>query len=129
MLVIIVQWIIISVILIALIHYFFTFLKTNLTIPKVKDMVNIPAKKYNDIIESIDNKNKADNANKKMKDELKQYMASLISSNSNQTLSTSSNIDNKKHLNDTTSIEQLEFKDFSNSNSNTNNLDFSYSTY
>ena len=119
MLIIILQWIIISIILIALLHYFFTFLKTNLTTPKVKDMINIPTKKYNDIIESIDNKSKVDTANKKMKDELKQYMASLIKS------TPTANSDNK-YINDTTHIDNLEIKDYS---INNNNLEYSYSTY
>jgi len=81
MLINIIQYIIISIILISLIHYFFTFFKKNLTVPKVKVMINIPSKRYKDIIESIDNKNKIDNASNKMKDELKQYMASLINTN------------------------------------------------
>ena len=38
----IIQISIISLILIILIHYLFTFFKTNLTIPKVKDLVNKP---------------------------------------------------------------------------------------
>jgi hypothetical protein len=68
----------------------------------------MPSKKYNDIIETIDNKNKIDKASSKMKDELKQYMASLINNN-----------DNKK---DTTNIDNLETI-----SSNDNN--FSYSSY
>ena len=106
----IVQWIIISVVLISLIHYFFTFLKTNLTVPKVKDMINTPSRRYNDIIESINNKSKIDKASNKMKDELKQYMASLMDSNQNV------------KVDDTTTIDSLEVTASNEDNS-------SYSSY
>jgi hypothetical protein len=42
----IIQMSVISLILIVLVHYLFTFFKTNLTIPKVKDLVNKPQKQY-----------------------------------------------------------------------------------
>lgn len=89
----IIQWIIISIVLIALLHYLFTFLKTNLTVPKVKDLINTPNRRYKDIIESIDNKKQIDNASNKMKDELKLYMSSLIKDKNNEkeTLSVSKN--------------------------------------
>jgi len=79
-----IQWTILSFILIALIHYIFSFLKTNLTVPNVKDMVTMPSKRYKEIIESIDNKKQIDNASNKMKDELKQYMASLTVNKNNE---------------------------------------------
>ena len=40
----------ISLILIILVHYLFTFFMTNLTIPKVKDLVNKPQQQYETII-------------------------------------------------------------------------------
>lgn len=119
----IIQYVIISLVLIVLIHYFFTFLKTNLTVPKVKDMVNIPSKCYKDIIDSIDNKKQNDNASNKMKDELKQYMASLVSNktdtltnNNNQTTISNHKIDNISSI----SYENLQTN---------SKLDFSYSDF
>jgi len=44
---------IISLILIVLVHYLFTFFKTNLTIPKVKDLVNKPQKQYEALFDTM----------------------------------------------------------------------------
>lgn len=118
MLITLIQWILISFILIALVHYIFTFLKTNLTVPKVKDLVDIPSKRYKEIIESIDNKKQIDNASNKMKDELKQYMASLMINKNNNN---SNNVINKQ----TNLNESINFQD-SVSNSK---LDYSYSDF
>lgn len=77
---------IISIILICLLHYIYDYFKTNLTTPKVKDLVNKPQIQYEEILESIKENN---NINKKeikknedlqkitMKNELKQYMNEL----------------------------------------------------
>ena len=47
------QWIIISLVLIMLIHYLYSFFKNTLTVPKVKDLVNKPAERYNEILGNI----------------------------------------------------------------------------
>ena len=49
----IIQMSIISLILIVLVHYLFTFFKTNLTIPKVKDLVNKPRKQYEALFDTM----------------------------------------------------------------------------
>jgi type II secretory pathway component PulC len=82
---------IISLVLIILVHYLFTFFKTNLTIPKVKDLVNKPQEQYEMLFNTIKNTNqiKGSNDNKKesngqcnneMKNELKNYLKELSSS-------------------------------------------------
>ncbi len=48
-----VQWIIISLVLIMLIHYLYSFFKNTLTVPKVRDLVNKPTARYNEILETI----------------------------------------------------------------------------
>ena len=48
-----IQQIIISILIISTIHYLYDFFKENLTIPKVKDLVNKPEKKYKEIYSSI----------------------------------------------------------------------------
>ena len=81
----------ISLILIALIHYLYTFFKTTLTVPKVKDLVDYPQQQYEEIINTIQSSpppapisstptsdipiNSNNKAN--MKDELKNYLSSL----------------------------------------------------
>ena len=45
-----IKWIFISFILIFLIHYLYSFLKTMLTVPKVRDLVNKPVFRYDEII-------------------------------------------------------------------------------
>ena len=49
----IIQMSVISLILIVLVHYLFTFFKTNLTIPKVKDLVNKPQKQYEALFDTM----------------------------------------------------------------------------
>jgi len=80
----IIQISVISLILIILVHYLFTFFKTNLTIPKVKDLVNKPQQQYeklfdtmnqNSINNNITEKNTSSDDN--MKNELKNYLKEL----------------------------------------------------
>ena len=54
---------IISVIFIFLVHHLLSFFKSTLTVPKMKDLVNSPVKKYQDIFDTITNTNT--NANSK----------------------------------------------------------------
>jgi hypothetical protein len=53
MLLFILKWAILSFILIVLIHYLYSFFKTTLTIPKVRDLVNKPTERYNEMIDTI----------------------------------------------------------------------------
>lgn len=48
---------IISIIFIFLVHHLLCFFKTTLTVPKMKDLVNSPIKKYQDIFDTISNSN------------------------------------------------------------------------
>lgn len=50
------QTTILSIIFIFLIHHLILFFKENLTIPKVKDLVNAPSQKYHDIYNIISSK-------------------------------------------------------------------------
>ena len=45
----IIQWVLISLVLIVLLHHIFFFLKDTLTIPKMKDLVNKPSEQYSEI--------------------------------------------------------------------------------
>jgi len=49
------QMTIISILLIFLVHYLVNFFKSTLTIPKIKDLVNIPNQKYEEIYNIIKN--------------------------------------------------------------------------
>jgi len=56
-----------SIITIFLVHHLIYFLKSTLTVPKIKDLVNLPNQKYKDIFDTItsnhnDNHNDYDNA-------------------------------------------------------------------
>ena len=102
----IIQMSIISLILIILVHYLFTFFKTNLTIPKVKDLVNKPQKQYEALFdtmkETIIQPSRTENDNVNMKNELKNYLKelseskkSMASTSSNPTsISTTPNVNN-----------------------------------
>ena len=89
----ILQYAIISLILISIIHYLYSFFKTNLTVPKVKDLVNRPAGVYKEIYETIEkeklsgrennkimiNENTSSSSSQSMKDELKNFLSNLNS--------------------------------------------------
>jgi len=94
MLLFILKWAIISFILIVLIHYLYSFFKSTLTIPKVRDLVNKPTERYNEMIDTIkyndsvkyndgvkyndkNNINKQDN----MQDELSNFLQDLKKNN------------------------------------------------
>ena len=51
----ILQIIVISVLIIILTHYFFVFLKSNLTLPKLKDLLDNPRERYENMYRVIDN--------------------------------------------------------------------------
>jgi hypothetical protein len=53
----IIQISIISIIFIFLVHNLLSFFKSTLTVPKMKDLVNSPARKYQDIFDTITNTN------------------------------------------------------------------------
>lgn len=112
----IIQMSVISLILIVLVHYLFTFFKTNLTIPKVKDLVNKPQKQYEALFDTMKdttihhrvsepeytntntNMNMNDNVKSdgsksesiSMKNELKNYLKELSESKKTNGLMTSS---------------------------------------
>ena len=53
----IIQISIMSIIFIFLVHHLLCFFKTTLTVPKIKDLVNSPNKKYQQIFDTISNGN------------------------------------------------------------------------
>jgi DNA-binding transcriptional MerR regulator len=53
----VIQVIFFSILFILLIHHILHFLKTNLTVPKVKDLVNTRNQKYEDIFRIVSNSN------------------------------------------------------------------------
>lgn len=71
----ILQRIILSFIFIAIIHYIYVFFKENLTIPKVKDLVNKPTQQYDAIYKSMSKSGDTDT--KSMKQELQKYFNEL----------------------------------------------------
>tara|TARA_Y100000389_G_C17236670_1_gene400928 strand:- start:246 stop:572 length:327 start_codon:yes stop_codon:yes gene_type:complete len=72
--------IIISLLIIVLAHSIYMFLKTNLTTPKIRDLVNKPQKQYEKIYEKTETK-KINNSNQEeeinMKNELQNYLKEL----------------------------------------------------
>jgi len=89
----IIQMSIISLVLIILIHYLYTFFQTNLTIPKVKDLVNKPQKQY-DLLFNVMKENTSKNSKPEvsttdpsskelMKTELKNYLKELSETKQN----------------------------------------------
>jgi benzoyl-CoA reductase/2-hydroxyglutaryl-CoA dehydratase subunit BcrC/BadD/HgdB len=97
----IIQFTIISVILIFLVHHLINFFTTTLTVPKIKDLVNSPNNEYKNIYEIIkNNPNKLNNSNDSnnyslidllpnadepsMKNELKNFLKKQLHSSSSE---------------------------------------------
>jgi hypothetical protein len=51
----VIQITVISVVLIFLVHHLINFFKSTLTVPKIKDLVNTPTKKYENMYNIINN--------------------------------------------------------------------------
>ena len=97
-----IKTIIISLSLIALVHYLYTFFKDTLTVPKTRDLVNKPAKRYDEMFGIISNSKEAMNMGQQsivvgqqsmvdqqsmgqqsMQDELKNFLSELKKPNNN----------------------------------------------
>lgn len=111
----IIQITIISFILIFLMHHLINFFKSVLTVPKIKDLVNTPKQKYNDIYNVISSKqivndinynledilpNNNNNNEKSMKTELKNFIKKQLNNN-NSNLEGTSSIQSLDSINDT----------------------------
>lgn len=104
----IIQNVIISLILIVIIHNLYSFFKTTLTTPKIKDLVNGPANTYKDIHDIIQN----------------QSQNNLINNKENLNSSSNLNSDNNElveYLN-TLKTDSNQIQDYSDISSLTNNF-------
>ena len=109
---------ILSLIFIFLLHYLYSFFISTLTVPKIKDLVNLPQEKYNEMFQSLQpepsqkmnnndlNKNYGNyiNNTQSMKEDLIHFLKEIGSSNESVTLSTesslyNSNINSNKNVN------------------------------
>ena len=112
----IIQATIISIVLIFLVHHLFNFLNSTLTVPKIKDLVNTPTQKYDNMFSIIskgnyDNNNLVTNLNSNtnlsdnyeytmkdllpkpendMKSELKNFLKKQLSSNDSSSINSTS---------------------------------------
>lgn len=118
------SWIIkvavISFLFIFLLHYLYSFFKTTLTSPKIKDLVNKPMRKYDSIYDSLENNqsyvedsesvnirnallyNSTSTQNpikQNMKDELKKYLSELSGSGGNKASDSNTNTNTKSSVN------------------------------
>jgi len=59
----IIQITIISIVLIFLVHHLINFFKSTLTVPKIKDLVNTPTQKYENMYNIINNSNSSNSSN------------------------------------------------------------------
>ena len=118
------SWIIkvavVSFLFIFLLHYLYSFFKTTLTSPKIKDLVNKPMRKYDSIYDSLENNqsyieesesahirntllpNSTTTQNplkQNMKDELKKYLSELSGSGGNKASDSNINTNTKSNVN------------------------------
>ena len=119
----IIQITLVSIILIFLVHHLINFFKSTLTVPKIKDLVNSPNKKYENMFDVIKNySNNSENnisyslidllpktnepskpSELSMKNELKNFLKKQLNNSSNgteiATLDSMSNIDSYSQFN------------------------------
>ena len=81
----IIQCTILSALLIFLVHYLFEFFKSTMTVPKIKDLVKAPSKKYEEMFSLINQNQSQDNSLSKQKDELKNFLKSQTSNSATST--------------------------------------------
>ncbi len=68
----IIKWSLLSLIFIFLLHHLYSFFIDTLTIPKVKDLVNKPHDRYNEMFTVIQNNNKSKNIQQEKNSDIKQ---------------------------------------------------------
>ena len=71
-----VQYTIISLSLIVLVHYIYTFLIDTLTVPKLRDFVNKPTDKYNEMLSSA-SKAQQPVVSNEMQTELRDFLSNI----------------------------------------------------
>ena len=76
MFVLVVQWTIISLALITLVHYIYSFLIDTMTVPKIRDFVNKPNDRYKEII-SKSNKIATEPQQDEMQNELREFLNNI----------------------------------------------------
>jgi hypothetical protein len=84
----VIQITVISIILIFLVHHLINFFKSTLTVPKIKDLVNTPTQKYENMYNIIQNnlKNNSNNSNNSNNFQIKQNSSDTSSLNNDYTL-------------------------------------------
>ncbi len=97
----IIQISIISIIFIFLVHHLIMFFKSTLTVPKIKDLVNSPNQKYQNIYDIISHKPTSytdidllpinDSNNTDMKNELKSFLKKQLNNDSDTNTNTNTN--------------------------------------
>jgi hypothetical protein len=143
---------IVSFLFIFLLHYLYSFFKTTLTSPKIKDLVNKPMRKYDSIYDSLQNNqsyieeteginisNSLHSNNlytqnpvkQNMKDELKKYLSELSGSGGNKVNDNNSNVGATSMENYTTtpSIPDFAMSNMSSSSSSSSSFSSSYAEY
>ena len=80
----VIQQLLLSLILIAIVHYIYEFFKNNLTEPKIKDLVNKPKVKYEQIYKNVSSNIQPESPSD-MKVELQNYLQELSKDNKNDT--------------------------------------------
>lgn len=84
----IIQYSIVSLVFISIVHYLISHLTDNLTTPQVRDIVTSTNQQYEAIINKLENSKKNESRNRpgsgEMKDDLKEYLKSLNDANQPQ---------------------------------------------
>ncbi len=79
----VIQITVISIVLIFLVHHLIDFFKSTLTVPKIKDLVNTPTQKYENMYNIINNKTEY-NGNNNNKNKNDYTLIDLLPKNDNE---------------------------------------------
>lgn len=125
----IIQYSIVSLIIIFIFHYLISHLTDNLTTPQVRDLVSSTNQNYENIIKKIE-KNTSSNkkeSTENMKDDLKTYLNTLNNSTSSLNIN-SSNLSTQQSFN-TNLPNMSNNKELTLEYESVNNDELAYSTY
>jgi len=123
----IIQITIISFILIFLVHHLINFFKSTLTVPKIKDLVNTPIQKYENIYNIINNNHKNNDYESNFHIKNNDYtLIDLLPKNDESNIKNEPNINNE--LNMKTELKNFLKSQLNNTNTNTNNSSYEFSS-
>ena len=114
----------ISIVIIMVVHHLINFFKNTLTVPKIKDLVNSPTQKYENIFNTLNHKTEKNidvsiststdidqllpkQTNDSMKNELKNFLKAQMNNDNNVTIPMSMSMSNNQGTTDISLLDSM----------------------